>query len=437
MAMRYRRRLRSRLIVSFVLLGFVLTATFALATLFLRDLLENQLIGDFLTQETAAFVDFKRENPDPDANYALSDNKVELYYLRVDGPNTPPEWRDLPDGVHDIVERTAQGRDRFYKLSVRRDGEFIAFMRYSYQQEALSQRQLGNALLGAVLVFSFLSLLLGVWSSRRVMKPVTDLARRIGDLRVGAEPKKLADRFADDEIGRLAAAFDDYAERLNASIRRDREFNADVSHELRTPLAVIRGAAELLLTRQDLDEKTRTRLGRIERAAQQCSDLTSALLMLSRNERAKGHTDIRKLAEQLADASRAQLAGKPVTVSVEGREDAYADAPEAVLAVALGNLLGNACKYTQEGEVRVVIGSDRVDVLDSGPGLSAEDSERLFERGYRGSGAGSTSGGGIGLSIVSRLCDLYGWQVGVKPRAEGGAAATLVFSADEGAPTKS
>ena len=305
-------------------------------------------------------------------------------------------------------------------------------MRYSYQQEALSQQQLAYALVGAVLVFSFLSLVLGLWSSRRVMKPVTELARRIGDLRVGGEPKKLAARFADDEVGQLAAAFDEYAERLNASIRRDREFNADVSHELRTPLAVIRGAAELLLAKPELDDKMRTRLQRIERAAQQCTDLTVALLMLSRNERGKGHSDVQKLAEQLAEANRAQLAGKPVAIKVEGPEDVYVDAPEAVLAVALGNLIGNACKYTQSGEVRIVVAADRVQVFDTGPGLSAEDAARLFERGYRGSSAGGTGGGGIGLSIVSRLCALYGWEVGVAPRPEGGAVATLVFGDSAG-----
>ena len=68
----------------------------------------------------------------------------------------------------------------------------------------------------------------------------------------------------------------------------------------------------------------------------------------------------------------------------------------------------------------------------TGPGLSAEDAARLFERGYRGSSAGGTSGGGIGLSIVSRLCDLYGWDVGVAPRPEGGAVATLVYGQSEG-----
>ncbi|HSX63164.1 MAG TPA: sensor histidine kinase, partial [Pseudoxanthomonas sp.] len=104
------------------------------------------------------------------------------------------------------------------------------------------------------------------------------------------------------------------------------------------------------------------------------------------------------------------------------------DAPETVLSVALGNLIGNAVKYTMEGDVVVKLLPDGVEVIDSGPGLSAEDAARLFERGYRGTHAGHSQGGGIGLSIVSRLCDLYGWQVSVRPGERKGVIATLRFS---------
>jgi signal transduction histidine kinase len=72
----------------------------------------------------------------------------------------------------------------------------------------------------------------------------------------------------------------------------------------------------------------------------------------------------------------------------------------------------------------------QVRIEDTGPGLSEEDAKRLFERGYRGSGAGGTVGGGIGLSIVRRLCDLYGWQVSIAPRPEVGAVAILRFTAE-------
>src|SRR5690606_19081310 len=132
----------------------------------------------------------------------------------------------------------------------------------------------------------------------------------------------------------------------------DREFNADVSHELRTPLAVIRGAVELLLSRPELDEKTRARLLRIQRAEQQCTDLISALLLLSRNERGHGATDVARVVEQLFDAHRGQLGSKPLTLRLEGEPgQVVVDAPESAVTVALGNLVGNAVKYTAQGEV--------------------------------------------------------------------------------------
>jgi signal transduction histidine kinase len=211
-------------------------------------------------------------------------------------------------------------------------------------------------------------------------------------------------------------------------VQRDREFNADVSHELRTPLAIIRGSVELMLSRPDMDEKTRTRIQRIQRAEQQCTDLISALLLLSRNERGHGNTDVARVVDQLLDAHRATLGGKPLILRVEGEGGITVDSPEAALSVALGNLIGNAVKYTKDGEVVVRLLPDAVEVVDSGPGLSKEDAARLFERGYRGTHAGHSQGGGIGLSIVSRLCALYGWQVGVRPGDSKGVVATLRFS---------
>lgn len=426
--MRYRRRLRSRIILSFFLFGLVLTGLFAAATVLLRERLEDQLIGEALFENVTDYAAGYRRNPDDPSGVQFERINGFIFSERRFG-NVPFNWRDLPDGVHEITDRDENGRERTYKLAVKKDPDLWFFLSYDIGQQRASQQQLSYSLVGVVFLFSLLSLVIGFWSSKRVISPLTELARRMRALASSEKPEKLAPHFADDEVGQLAAVLDDYAEQMTSLVRRDREFNSDVSHELRTPLAVIRGATELLLANPDLPEKTRQRLLRIERAAVQSTDLTTALLLLSRNERGIGHTPLLKLAEQLADASRTQLGGKPVEIVVEGDPSAVAEAPEAVLAVALGNLIGNACKYTNEGEVRIIVEADQVRIEDTGPGLSEEDAARLFERGYRGSGAGGTVGGGIGLSIVRRLCELYDWDVSIAPRPEHGAVAILKFTA--------
>lgn len=426
--MLYRHRLRTRIILSFTLLGFVLAALFAGSVLVLRSRIENQLVESWLQRESANFVQFKRLHPEATAQYELSAQRIEMWVWRPGNPHIPPEWRDLRTGVYDMQDPAEQGRNRHYKLAVQRENDIVGFIRYSYGRQSLELQQLLVMLAIAVVVFTLLAAVVGRWSSQRVMHPVADLARRIKAFRGSEQPEKLAPHFADDEVGQLADTLDHYAERLTHLVQRDREFNADVSHELRTPLAVIKGATELMLLSPEVSEKALQRLQRIERATEQSTHLITALLMLSRNERGTGNSNLLQLTEQLTEANRSQLIGKPVTIRAEGDANACVDAPESVLSVAIGNLIGNACKYTSEGEVLIKVAPDCVRVIDSGPGISAEDAAHLFDRGFRGKSSTGTKGAGIGLSIVSRLCELYGWKVAIAPREDArGAVASLSF----------
>ncbi len=427
---RYRRRLRSRIILSFLLLGFGLTLLLAVATNWARNRVENQLVEDVMNQNIDEYA--RRYYSDPGKNPDLPVQQIRGYAFSADKFDRVrrefPEWAELRDGIHGINGVGPDGSPFSYKLAVRKAPDAWFFLAYDMTQSKRGERQFNTALIGVVGVFTALSLLVGWWAASRVMSPVSELAKRLRTSGRSAQPEALATHFADDEVGQLASALDDYAARLTEVVQRDREFNADVSHELRTPLAVIRGAVELLLSRPDVDEKTRARLQRVQRAEQQCTDLISALLLLSRNERGHGAADVARIAEQLLDAHRAQLSGKPLQLRMEGEHGLVVDAPEAAVAVALGNLVGNAVKYTLQGEVVVRLLPDAVQVLDSGPGLTPEDAARLFERGYRGTHAEHSQGGGIGLSIVRRLCSLYGWNVRVVPGSERGVTATLSFS---------
>jgi signal transduction histidine kinase len=262
------------------------------------------------------------------------------------------------------------------------------------------------------------------------MKPVTDLAARLDTLGEEGPPEKLARHFADDEVGQLAAALDSYADRLHQLVERDREFNADVSHELRSPLTVITGATELLLTQPDLDPKVRTRLLRIARAARQSADITTALLHLVRAERGIDHDssaqNVGQIVKDVVHIYEPLVGNKDLRLTVHEDERVSVIAPESVVSVTVGNLIGNAVRYTTSGEVRITIGHGRAVVEDTGPGIPAQELEHVFERHYRGQNI-TGKGAGLGLAIVKRLCELYGWSIHFSNRETGGLRAELRF----------
>ena len=426
--MQSRRKLRFRLIVSFALFGFGLSALFAVAALNIRAKVEDQLVTASLQDEVDNLNAQVRADPTQIPHFNIvkawtwSDRTIY---------KAPLNWQQLATGVHDITEADADGKTKRYKLAVRREGGVISFLRYDVSRDELGKQQLLISVIGAVFLFGLLSLVLGLWLSRKVLKPVSELANRLRDFRKAGKAEPLAPHFADDEVGELAHALDEYSARLTAMVERDREFNSDVSHELRTPLAVISSTTELLQGSPDLTEKLSERLKRIERASRQATELIEALLLLSRAERrgpTRGETtEVGKVAADVIESQRPQMRGKPLTIDLAVSAPVSVNAPASVLSVALTNLVGNAIKYTLEGSVRVEVGAGRIEVIDTGPGIKPEDAERLFQRGVRGEGAGG-NGAGLGLAIVRRLCELYGWNVSMRPRTDAnGAIASIKF----------
>ncbi len=425
--MRSRRRLRTRLIVSFALFGLCLSVLFAVAAMYVRAKVEDQLIVKALQHDVDQAVN-KALHGKPATSELVEGwfkSKRTLYKM-------PLAWQNLDNGVHDIQETGPDGKIHQYKLAVQRKGDIIGFVRYDVSRDELGKRRLLAYLIAVVILFSLLSLGIGLWLSRRVMRPVTDLAERLRDFRTQGKAEPLAPHFARDEVGELAQALDEYSDRLTTMVERDREFNSDVSHELRTPLAVISSTTELLQSSPDLTDKLRERLKRIERSSRQANEMIEALLLLSRAER-RGPTfgettDAAKVTADVIESQRPQMRGRPIEITLASSQPLPVNAPASVLSVVLTNLIGNAVKYTQEGAVTVRVLDDRVVVEDTGPGIKPEDAGKLFERGVRGEDAPKGSGAGLGLAIVKRLCDLYRWDVSLQPRQDvTGAVAVLQF----------
>lgn len=422
--MQFRRRLRSRIVLSFLLLGTLLSALFAVSTLALQNYLEDQLIGATLAQELDDYVSQLRIDP----------SVVEPFYTRIQGYITRPgdpnhtvneAVRDLPSGVHEV---NIEGG--VFKAAIKKEPDLWAFLIYDISENQRIKKQLIFALIGVVIVFSVLSFMLGAWSSRRVMKPVSDLAALLDTLTEDSKPERLSEHFADDEVGQLATALDSYADRLHHLVERDREFNADVSHELRSPLTVITGATELILAQPDLEPKMRTRLLRIARAARQSADITTALLHMVRAEQGidtdSTAQNVGRVVGEVVHLYEPLVGNKSLALRVEEEDRVSVIAPESVIAVTVGNLIGNAMRYTSEGEVVITIGNGRVKVEDTGPGIPEQDLERVFDRHYRGQNI-TGKGAGLGLAIVKRLCELYGWSIHFSNRTSGGLCAELRF----------
>src|SRR5690606_19497964 len=250
---RFRRRLRTRIILSFLLLGTGLTALFAFLTDYARQRVESQLVEDVMNRNIDEYA--RRFYVDPTRNPDLPVQQMRGRVVRSADfeqlREMQPDWYELPNGNHNITGVDENGEPFAYKLAVRKTPNEWFFLAYDMTQTLRGEAQLKRALFASLVLFSGLSLLIGWWSASRVMRPVTELAARLRAYRGSSQPKKLAGHFPDDEVGQLAEALDDYASRLTEVVQRDREFNADVSHELRTPLAVIKGAVELLLSRPD------------------------------------------------------------------------------------------------------------------------------------------------------------------------------------------
>ena len=157
--MQSRRKLRFRLIVSFGLFGFGLSALFAFAALNIRSRVEDQLVNSSLMDDAKYANQFAQEHPDapgPGSRLITGMTKSERTLYKA-----PLPWQGLDTGVHDISEPAEDGSQHHYKLAVYRENGIISFVRYDVSREELGKRQLIISVVAAVFLFGLLSLVLG------------------------------------------------------------------------------------------------------------------------------------------------------------------------------------------------------------------------------------------------------------------------------------
>jgi two-component system sensor histidine kinase MprB len=229
----------------------------------------------------------------------------------------------------------------------------------------------------------------------------------------------------DDEIARLATAFNTMLAALSASRDRQRRLVVDAGHELRTPLTSLRTNLELLLQADDsggLEPESRAELlDDVGAQIEEMSNLVGDLVELARDEPVRSAVEQVDLAE-IADRAiaRARRRGTGLTFEVD-LEPWWVTGESASLERAVTNLLDNAVKWSPpQGTVTVRLVHGTLTVDDEGPGIDPADREQVFERFYRADESRSMPGSGLGLSIVRQVVERHAGSVRVDENEAGG-----------------
>jgi two-component system, OmpR family, sensor kinase len=275
-----------------------------------------------------------------------------------------------------------------------------------------------------------LALLAGLWLTERTLRPLhrlTATARRLatGDLRARS---RLPER--DDEVGTLARAFDDMADRIEVAFAaqaeseaRTRRFIADASHELRTPVTALKGYIDVLRRGVSRDPQAlEAALTAMARESERMRVLVLDLLTLARIDAAPpASPEALELNAVVAAVLDEGVPGMPEVLErrfVPGPVMVSADRGSVVTVAR--NLLVNACAYApgarQRWSTEVSGGQALLTVEDAGPGIPASDLPHVFERFYRGekTRAREEGGSGLGLSIVQGLVRAWGGEVSIE-----------------------
>ncbi len=310
----------------------------------------------------------------------------------------------------------------------------------SLEETASTIRSLGVSLLGASILTTALGVLLGIWASRRAVRPLAEAASAATAI-AGGELDTRLDTPDDKDLRLLASAFNGMAAALEARVERDARFASDVSHELRSPLMTLSASTEVLQSnREGMPPRAAAALELLVGDVKRFQGMVEDLLEMSRYDAGaiRLHREELQAAEFVRQAVIASGHGA-ITVEVSPlAEGVVIEADKRRLARVLQNLLDNASIHG-EGDVELHveaagddIGAERVRIIveDWGPGVPEEERARVFERFARGTNAGRRGmgeGAGLGLALVDESVRLHGGRVWVEGRADGDSGARFVI----------
>ena len=415
-----RSGLRRRILLG--LFGYVVVLSVAVVVngFVVNEHAEQLVWQTLLDSEMDHLLELREQDP----NYRWTNTRNISLYDGRDPQAVPAPLRGVAPGVYDEividgVERVALVREV--------DGRPLVL---ALDITDLEEREfdMGLTMVGSAIT---LIVLLGVaigWSVNRLVRPLRDMAQSIAALR----PDQVGQRVyippsASAELVVIADALNDYLQRNDRFVERERVFIDSASHELRTPVAVIGGAAEIALQQPQLPDAARGQLTRIQRTTREVEQLISLLLVLAKDParlaRSSDRVALDQLIPEIVEDHRHLTRDKDLQLDITALSSCEILAPLPIVQAAIGNLLRNAIEHSDRGRITIRLETPATVVIDDpGHGMTPEEIARIYARVARG---GGRDGGGIGLDLISRLCEHLGWQLDIASDEGRGTTTTL------------
>jgi len=423
--MNAKRGIQQRLVRAFLVQGLLISITAVIGVYAAGTMIREVLVTRALQEEADFFWDRRMQDP----AFALPDTLNLTGYL-ASGDSSAPEYLvSYEPGYHDLPSEAD-----FTTLYVTvRNGEKL-YLLFDGEQVGRLALYFGLLPLMMVLVALYLAAWMAWRLAGRAISPLIWLAHEVD--RFDPDPKANnlinADKIptgVDREVLALATALNNLNLRITDFVEREHQFTRDASHELRSPLTVIKIAADMLLSEQELSDQARNSVERILRNAGDMEELMEALLLLARESDLGLSIDevcVNDVLDEEVERVRQAIGDKPVIFEIKHDCRLYVQASAKALTMLLGNLLRNAANYTDQGSIMVTLNNSGVTIEDSGVGMTEEQLGKVFTPYYRAPGA-TRAGHGVGLSIVKRLSDRFDWPLEMNSEPGAGTSVQVFF----------
>jgi heavy metal sensor kinase len=325
---------------------------------------------------------------------------------------------------------------RIYNYPVYDNNQFIAMVQVAQSLQDMQDtlQSLLATLLISVPILVTLAGVSGYFLAARALAPIdqiTSTARRISAKDLSA---RLNVPVTDDEVGRLTQTLNDMLARLDDSFQRERQFTNDASHELRTPLTAMQAILGVTRERRRAPEEYEQALDDLGEETDRLRTLVENLMRLARGEKQRNNpleeVNLSTLLKDVADSLRPLADAKSLSLICETSENLTVLGDSDELIRLFVNLLDNAIKYTECGEITITATDDEKDtvikVADTGIGIPPEHLPHIFDRFYRVEESRTLRGAGLGLAIAKEIVRAHHGEIEVRSKI--GQGTTFVIS---------